>query len=156
MYIVRGMTGATPVLLVAHSARERKSWLQDLYSCIDDTVSKHYLRIGKPKKASQPGIHISIPIAAAAATAAASYPCIPARALSLGSGQRACGHGDWCLGSCAVEERKQVVHRELLGIMQLRKDEYFQYLRHSRSSAVPSHLTKSTCSCRSTQRSCST
>jgi hypothetical protein len=64
MYMVRGTTGATPVLLVAHSARERKSWLQDLYSCIDDTVSKHYLRIGKPKRSSQPGIHISIPIGA--------------------------------------------------------------------------------------------
>jgi hypothetical protein len=49
-----------------------------------------------------------------------------------------------CAGACAVEERKQVVHRELLGIMQLRKDEYFQYLRHSRSSAVPSNLNKST------------
>jgi hypothetical protein len=49
-----------------------------------------------------------------------------------------------CAGACVVEERKQVVHRELLGIMQLRKDEYFQYLRHSRSSAVPSNLNKST------------
>ncbi len=76
MYMVRGTTGATPVLLVAHSARERKSWLQDLYSCIDDTVSKHYLRIGKPKRSSQPGIHISIPIGARPALISIHSPAL--------------------------------------------------------------------------------